>query len=84
MQTHITELDKKNSLTTMAVVALTIASLIGTGFQTWYGYKADNRTEAESTAIATKQPLQQQSGPTPNPAVHHSSAQPKPGSAPAK
>lgn len=84
LQAHITELDKKNSLTTMADVALTVASLIGTGFQTWYGYKADNRAEAESTAIAAKQPLPQQSMPTPRPAAIQSSAPPTPGSAPAK
>lgn len=84
LQEHITDLDKKNSVTTMAVVALTVASLIGTGFQTWHGYKADNRAEAESAAIATKQPMQQQSIPTPHPAALQSSAQAKPGSAPAK
>ena len=84
LQQHITDLDKKNSVTTRAVVALTVASLIGTGFQTWYGYKADNRSEAESAAIAAIQPMQQQTIPTPRPAALQSSAQAKQGSAPAK
>ena len=84
LQAHITELDKKNSLTTLAVVALTVASLIGTGFQTWYGYKADNRVEAESTAIAAKQPAQPLSMPTPHPAEFRSSAPANLDSVPAK
>jgi hypothetical protein len=54
LQGHITTLDAKNSITTYAVVALTVASLIGTGIQTWYGYKADRRSEAEASATAEK------------------------------
>jgi hypothetical protein len=45
LQRHIDDLNKKNNVTQYLVIALTIASLIGTGFQTWYSYKADQRAE---------------------------------------
>jgi hypothetical protein len=54
LQGHITRLDEKNSVTTYAVIALTVASLIGTGIQTWYGHKADKRSEAEAKSTAEK------------------------------
>ena len=52
LQRHIERLNAKNAVTTYAVIALTIAAVIGTGLQTWYGYKADRRSEAEAKAIA--------------------------------
>ena len=54
LQRHIAALDAKNTRTTCFVVVLTVASLVGTASQTWYGYKADRRTESESTAIEAK------------------------------
>lgn len=63
LQRHIGALDKKNARTTVLVVVLTIASLIGTASQTWYGYKADKKSEAESRSTEAKsQPQQHQSG----------------------
>lgn len=59
LQRHIAALDKKNSKTTWLVVVLTIAALIGTASQTWYGYKADKRAEAESAAIEAKRQTQE-------------------------
>ena len=60
LQGHITELNAKNSVTTWAVIVLTVASLTGTGMQTWYADKADKRSEAgsKSTEIALQSQMQ--------------------------
>ena len=57
LQEHITSLNNKNNVTQYCVIALTVAALIGTGFQTWYGYRADKRAGAESAAIEAAQQL---------------------------
>lgn len=59
LQRHIEALDRKNSRTTWLVVLLTVATLIGTASQTWYGYKADKRAEVESAASEVKRQTQE-------------------------
>lgn len=49
---HITDLDTKNTTLQKLVVALTVASLIGTGAQVWYAAKADKIPEATASPIA--------------------------------
>ena len=39
--------EKRSSCVQYVVIALTVASIIGTVGQVWYGYKADRRAEAE-------------------------------------
>ena len=59
LQRHIEALDRKNSRTTWLVILLTVAALIGTASQTWYGYKADKRAEVESAANEVKRQAQE-------------------------
>ena len=59
LQRHIEGLNKQNAITQYLVIALTIASLIGTTSQIWYADKADKRAEAESAATAQKHKIQQ-------------------------
>lgn len=60
LQRHITDLNAKNSLTQYLVIALTLASLIGTAVQVWYAVKADviSATEAKPIAAQQQQPIQ--------------------------
>jgi hypothetical protein len=60
LQRHIAALDKKNARMTALVVVLAIASLVGTASQTWYGYKADKRYEAEPRSADAKGQQQRQ------------------------
>lgn len=55
LQKHITALDAKNTMLSWLVVALTVASLIGSASQIWYAYKADKRVETETKSIAAQQ-----------------------------
>ena len=68
LQQHITALNKQNAKTQKLVVALTLASLIGTGAQVWYAVKSDKKSEREAlpTASAPQTPTQQSSAPTPS------------------
>ena len=59
LRSFIEELERKNALVQKLVIALTIASLIGTGVQVWYAAKADKTPEGKLTTIAA--PLQPQS-----------------------
>ena len=52
LRTFIEELERKNALVQKLVIALTIASLIGTGAQVWYAAKADKTLEEKLTTIA--------------------------------
>jgi hypothetical protein len=65
LQAHISDLDRKNQTTNFAVIALSIAAVIGTGLQTWYGYKADRKSEAEAKATAVVPQMQALSMATP-------------------
>ena len=58
LRSFIEELERKNALLQKLVIALTIASLIGTGVQVWYAAKADKTPEEKLTTIAA--PLQEQ------------------------
>jgi hypothetical protein len=64
LKRHIDALDKKNDLTQKLVIALTIASLIGTGAQTWFALKADKRAE-EPVSQATETQSQKSSAVVP-------------------
>lgn len=57
LQRHIDRLNKQNSKTQWLVVALTVASLIGTGSQVWYADKADKKSEEKAPSIATQQQM---------------------------
>lgn len=48
LQAHITDLNRQNKRTERWVIALAVASLIGTTSQTWYAYKADRKSEAQA------------------------------------
>lgn len=63
---HITNLNNSNSKLQKLVVALTIASLIGTGAQVWFAAKADKTLGEESSATASHQqrPIVQSAPPT--------------------
>lgn len=60
LQQHISQLNLQNSLTQYFVIALTIASLVGTSAQIWYAYRADAKAEQESAKLATSCVAQQQ------------------------
>jgi signal transduction protein with GAF and PtsI domain len=45
LQSHISSLNAQNSRTQILVMALTIASLFGTGLQSWYAYRADAKID---------------------------------------
>ena len=45
LQQHISSLNAQNGRTQILVVALTVASLIGTAVQVWYGYRADAKAD---------------------------------------
>ena len=47
LQEHISSLNRQNSRTQCFVVALTIASLIGTAVQVWYSYRADVKADQD-------------------------------------
>lgn len=55
LQHHIDNLNKQNSRTQKLVVALTVASLIGTAVQVWYANKADKIPEVKTQTIAVSQ-----------------------------
>lgn len=64
LQEHITGLDAKNTRLSVLVVALTVASLIGTAAQIWFAYKADKKAEAVSTSTASVPQMPNQKPPT--------------------
>ena len=45
LQAHIGLLNSQNTRTQYLVIALTVASLIGSGVQVWYAYRADVKSE---------------------------------------
>ena len=49
LQSHISSLNAQNARTQILVTALTVASLVGTGLQSWYAYRADSKVD-QSTA----------------------------------
>ncbi len=53
LQGHITALNGQNSRTQRFVIALTIASLLGSGVQVWYAYRADTKVEQEGTKVSS-------------------------------
>ncbi len=55
LQGHITDLNNKNNQTQNLVIALTVASIIGTAGQVWYADKADKRAEAEAATTEARQ-----------------------------
>lgn len=66
LQRHIDGLNKQNSKTEKLVIALTVASLIGTGVQVWYAAKADKIPEAKATVITLIPQTQTSIGFTPS------------------
>ena len=76
LQRHIDRLNKQNSKMQWLVVALTIASLIGTGSQVWYADKADKKSEEKSPPIAAQQQTPTQQLAIPSLGSHPSSGQP--------
>ena len=48
LQQHISSLNSQNGRTQILVVALTVASLIGTAVQVWYAYRADAKPNVET------------------------------------
>ena len=68
----IRRLSDQNAITQYCVIALTVASLIGSAVQVWYAYKADRRAEVEAAAV-----IQRHSGSRPAVSgVQHSQAPP--------
>ena len=57
LQRHIDRLNNQNSKTQWLVVALTVASLIGTGSQVWYADKANKKSEEKIASIAVQQQM---------------------------
>jgi len=53
LQQHITSLSEQSARTQVLVIALTIASVVGTIAQVWYAYRAD----AKSTSEAMRTPI---------------------------
>ena len=62
LQHHIDGLEKRTGKMQLLVIALTIASLIGTGVQCWLAYKADERSNMESKTELIQNPVQNTSG----------------------
>lgn len=58
LQDHIGLLNRQNSNTQKLVIALTVASLIGTVAQVWYAYRADNKPDKEVTQVEAKPSVQ--------------------------
>jgi hypothetical protein len=52
LQQHITSLSQQNARTQLLVIALTIASLIGTTAQLWYAYRADAKGTSEAATTS--------------------------------
>jgi hypothetical protein len=63
---YMRKAEKRSSCVQYVVIALTVASIIGTVGQVWYGYKADKRAEAEqeSSLQQHKAPQSQMSAPS--------------------
>lgn len=77
LQRHIDSLNKQNTKTQRLVIALTIASLIGTAAQVWYAARADRTPEEKATPLAAPQQAPTQQSATSSPASHQASGQPK-------
>jgi hypothetical protein len=77
LQRHIDGLNKQNTKTQRLVIALTIASLIGTAAQVWYAAKADKTPEEKAPPIAAPQQAPAQQSAAPSPESHQASGQPK-------
>ena len=60
LQAHISRLNDQNTKTQYLVIALTIASLIGTAAQIWYAYRADSKADPPSARVAEPAFVQQQ------------------------
>lgn len=75
LQRHIEGLNKQNSKTQKLVIALTVASLIGTFAQIWYAANADKTPEIKTPPIATSQPPQNTKSAIPSRLVPASSGQ---------
>lgn len=76
LQRHIDGLNKQNTRTQILVIALTIASLIGTGVQVWYAAKADKTSEEKVQAIAAPPPPQEKKSAAPFQVLSPTSGQP--------
>ena len=74
LRTFMEELERRGARIQRIVLWLTVAAIIGTGFQAWYGYKADKRSEAESEATAQQRNSQQSQSSAPVPAKPRSSS----------
>ena len=57
LQRHIGILNTQNARTQVLVVALTIASLIGSGVQVWYAYRADAKGNQEVAKVSAQPQL---------------------------
>jgi hypothetical protein len=64
LQRHIDGLNRLNNRTQNFVIALTLASLFGTGAQVWYAAKADKTPEAKTPSISA--PAQRSSSSSPS------------------
>ena len=69
LQQHITTLNKQNARTQILVIALTIASVVGTVAQVWYAYRADLKVDTETSAmvpaVPAAAPLSKTTAPSP-------------------
>ena len=74
LRTFMEELERRGARIQRIVLWLAVAAIIGTGFQTWYGYKAEKRSEAESEATAQQRNSQQSLSSAPTPAKPPSSS----------
>jgi hypothetical protein len=56
LQRHSDELQRRGQTTQRLVIALTIASLLGTAIQSWFAYKSDVRSAQESSSKSAHSP----------------------------
>lgn len=78
LQKHITDLNADNNKLQKLVVALTVASLVGTAAQIWFAYKADKKAEQVSTPTASQQQMPKVQSESPTQPVAPSSGQATP------
>jgi hypothetical protein len=55
LQRHIDGLERRSNRTQNVVILLTVASLLGTGIQSWFSYRADVQSAAETNSKVLNQ-----------------------------
>ena len=76
LRSYVEKLEQKNAGLQKLVVVLTVATLLTSGMQIWFAYKADQKAVLVSPSSASQPQIQKTQAPVPTPETAPSSGQP--------